>query len=204
MTFYLIILLIFILIIIGLIFWVYRIFKAYKTGNRKSFIIQTSILGVIVIFVSWQLQIFPLSKNFYIKERSEELTGKSFWSWEEYDYGEIGVRGEGYSLDIYKFNDEMAAYFTNPPEDFVQNFPPNELSDIKWTETPVKRTDIETLEFVTPTYGGWKGEIVERQDFIRTVANEKGGFYAYKKTGGTDFYLISPKRKLIIIINHDM
>ncbi|SEA78115.1 hypothetical protein [Psychroflexus halocasei] len=204
MTFYLIILLIFILLIVGLIFWIFRIFKTYKKGNRKSALIQSSILGIILIFISWQLQIFPLSKNFYIKERTEKLTGKSFWSWKEYDYEELGIRGEGYTLDIFKFNDEMAEYFSNPSADFIQKYPPKDLADVKWTETPIKQADIETLNFVTPIYGGWNGEIVERQDFIKTIANEKGGFYAFKKSGGTDFYLISPKRNLIILINHNM
>ena len=204
MEFYLILLLILILLIIGFIFWIYRIIKAYKKGYKKSFWIQSSILGIILIFVTWQLQIFPFSKNFYIKERTEKLTGKSFWSWEEYDYEELGIRGEGYTLDIYEFNDEMADFFSDPTTDFTQNFPPEEFADIKWTKTPVKETDIETLEFVTPTYAGWNGEIVEKQEFIRTIAKEEGGLYAYKKTGGTDFYLISPKRNLIIMINHNM
>jgi hypothetical protein len=68
----------------------------------------------------------------------------------------------------------------------------------------VRAEDIEILTFVTPVYGGWKGEIVSRQDFIRDIAKRDGAYYAYKQKGSTDFYLISPKDRLIILINHNM
>ena len=203
MIFYLLVFSIFVLLISIFFSWIFKIFKAYKRGNKKSFFIQISILGVILTVILWILQMFPLSKNFYIKGRAEKLTGKSFWVWKEYDYEELGLRGEGYSLDIFKYNDEIAEYFSNPPDNFTQKYPPVELADIKWTKTPVHFSDIEILDFVTPTYGDWKGEIIERQNFIKKIANEIGGFYSYKK-GRTDFYLISPKRNLIILINHNM
>ncbi len=130
---------IFILLIIGLIYWIFRIFKSYKKGNKKSFFTQVSILGLLLIVLTWQLQIFPFSKNFYIKEQTEKLIGKSFWSWEEYDYEGLGIRGEGYTLDIYEFNDEMAEYFSKPPTDFIQNYPPEEFADIKMDGNARKR-----------------------------------------------------------------
>jgi hypothetical protein len=123
MIFYLIIFLILIAILIGFCIWIYRLFKLYKKGNRKSFWVQSSILAVITIIATWNLQIFPYSKNFYIKEQTELLTGKSFWSWEIYDFEELGVRGEGYTIDIFEFNDEMAEYFKNPGFDFFGKYP---------------------------------------------------------------------------------
>ena len=77
-------------------------------------------------------------------------------------------------------------------------------SDIKWTKTPVKEKDLNILDFVTPVYGYWKGEIVEKQDFIKNIAKKKGAYYAYKNGGGTDFFIISPNDRLVILINHDM
>ncbi|WP_339710292.1 hypothetical protein [uncultured Kriegella sp.] len=204
MIFYLIIFLILITILIGTSVWIYRLFKLYKRGKTTSFWIQTSILGIILIFITWNLGIFPLSKNFQIKERTELLTGQTFWSWKEFDYEEIGVRGEGYTLDIYKFNEEYAQYFKNPDSTFFENYPPENMSEIKWTPTPIKDNEIDILEFATPIYGGWKGEIVTKQDFIRNVAKNKGAYYAYRKGGGTDFFLISPKDRLVILINHNM
>lgn len=158
----------------------------------------------MLIFLTWQLQIFPLSKNFYIQNRTTELTGKKFWSWEEFDYEEISVRGEGYTLDIYKFSEETAEYFKNPEKEFFDNLPTKEFADIRWTRTPVKENEQEILEFVTQTYVGWKGAIVDRQDFIRQIANRPGAYYSYDDGGSTNFYLIAPDKRLVILINHNM
>lgn len=204
MGFYLIILLVLIGLITGLIVWIYRLFRLYKKGKKKSFAIQVSILTVLLIILTWELQIFPLSKNFYIQDKTTELTGKKFWSWEEFDYEEISVRGEGYTLDIYKYSEETAQYFKNPDKQFFDNLPAQELADIRWTRTPVKESEQEILEFVTPTYGGWKGGIVDRQDFIRQIANQPGAYYSYDHGGSTNFYLIAPDKRLVILINHNM
>lgn len=204
MEIYLILFLLLIGLIVGLIIWIVRLFRLYRKGKKKSFAIQFSILTALLILLTWEFQIFPLSKNFYIQDRTTELTGKKFWSWKEFDYEEISVRGEGYTLDIYKFNEEIAEYFKNPDKEFFDNFPTKELADIRWTRTPVKESEQEILEFVTPNYGGWKGEIVERQDFIRQIANQPGSYYSYDDGGSTNFYLIAPDKRLVILINHNM
>lgn len=204
MIIYLIILLVLIGLLIGLLIWIRRLFRLYKKGGGKSFTIQVLILTALMIFVTWKLQIFPLSKNFYFKDRTTELTGQKFWSWEEYDFEEIGVRGEGYTLDIYKFSDETAKYFNNPDEDFFNNFPPKELADIKWKSTPVSENEQKILEFVTPSYSGWKKEIEEKQYFIRQIASQPGAYYSYDDGGSTNFYIIAPEKRLVILINHNM
>jgi hypothetical protein len=191
-------------LVIGLTIWSVRLYKLYKAGKRKSFTIQICILTALIVFATWELQIFPLSENFYIKEQTTKLTGKSFWSWKEFSYDELGIRGEGYTLYIYKFSQETADYFSNPNSLFFSTFPRKTESDIKWTKTPVKKEDLKILEFVTPIYIGWKSEIIARQDFIKKIATRKGAYYAYKDGGGTDFFIISPKDRLVILINHDM
>lgn len=107
-------------------------------------------------------------------------------------------------MDIYKFSKETAEYFKSPKKEFFDNFPSKELADIKWTRTPVKENDQNILEFVTPTYGGWKKEIIDRQDFIRKIANQPGAYYSYDDGGSTNFYLIVPDKRLVILINHNM
>lgn len=191
-------------LIIGLIYWIYKIYLFYHKGNLRRFKIHIVIFTLLFVFVTWNLQIFPLSKNFYIKGRTTQLTGKSFWSWKEYSYDEFGVRGEGYTLDIYKFSEETADYFMEPDSSFFSDYPNNNNLGIKWTPTPVKNSDIEILEFATPVYVGWKGKVVQWQDNIREIATRKGSYYAYKRKGGTDFYIISPEDRLVILINHNM
>ncbi len=203
MEVYLILFLILLMLIIGFIFWIYKTYKLYIAKKKRAFWINLSILCILFIFITWELQLFPLSKNFYIKDRCEQLTGKTFWSWKDYSYDEMSVRGEGYTLDIYSFSDEMSAYFKNPDSVFF-SYPKINDSDIKWTKTPVSVKEQEILEFVTPVYGGWGNEIIIKQDYIRNIANTEGSYYAYQNTGSTNFYIISPKRRLIILINHNM
>ena len=204
MTVYIIFILILIGLFVGLFIWIYRLIRLYRKGSKKSFIIQITILTLLVIFVTWEFHIFPLSENFFIKKQTTQLTGKSFWCWKEFSYDEWGIRGEGYTLYIYRFNQETAEYFANPDSTFFMNYPLEINSQIQWTPTPVKNEEMEILEFATPLYAGWKGEIVTRQDFIRAIATREGAYYAYKHGGMTDFYIISPKDRLVILINHNM
>lgn len=201
MEIYLIVFLLFLALIAGFVFWIYKVYKLFKKGRNKAFYINLTILCIVTIFITWQLEIFPLSKNFYFKERTTELTGKTFWSWKDYMYDELSVRGEGYTLEIYEYNDDIAAYFKNPDSIFF-TYPRH--SDIKWQKTPVAIEHQKILEFVTPVYNGWEGEILNKQDYIRKIANSSGSFYSFVNSGRTDFYIIAPHKNLIILINHNM
>ncbi len=201
MTLYFIIFLLFVGLIIGVGFWIRNLFKIYKKGKKKSFTIQIAIFSIVAIILTWNLQIFPLSKKIYIRKTTTELTGQTFWSSRKIAYTEL----DGcYSLYIYKFSQETADYFSNPDENFFTEFPPESKSDIRWTPTPIRAQDKTTLEFVTPTYAGWKERIIESQSLIRKIAETEGSYYSYKQGGGTNFYLISPKDRLVILIYHNM
>lgn len=205
MIFYLTVLLTLAAIFIGFFIWIYRLFKFYKKGNRKSFWIQCSILVLIVVFITWNFRVFPLSKNFYIKKQTELLTGKKFWSWEVYTYDEMGFRGEGYTIEIFEFDDEVAEYFMNPNADFFEKYPleleyRENWTRNTWKKTPVIESEVQYLEHATPR----KGEIIQQINFVKDLAKKEGSFYAYNTGGDIDFFIISPSEKLIIMINHNM
>jgi hypothetical protein len=202
MEIYFILLIIVLLIIIAFIVWSVRLVLMYRKGRKGwSFYLQSTALASICVFITWQLQIFPLSKNFYIKDQTQRLTGISFWSWEEFSIDDWGVRGEGYTIDIYRFNDVTAKYFTNPPETFY-SYPLE--AKVKWTPTPVQEKDKDSFLFATPSYGGWSQDKIDKMKFVRNLGFEKGSYYAYNPISDIDFYLINPSRKLIVIINHNM
>ena len=206
MDIFLILFLLLIAFVVGLVFWGVNIFKFYRQKRTKIAIIHSVILGLVILVVCWELRIIPLSADWDFRNKTKDLTGKQFWSWNDYRYEEIGVRGEGFTFEIYKLNDDMAKYFTNPDKDFFEHFPSKEFQTTKWNETPI--LDTELLSFVTPMYGNWskslRKEIEEKQLIVRQVANDKGSYYAVRQSYGTDLYLISPKRKIIIYINHNM
>ena len=178
----------------------------YRKGasKRKSFKIQFSILMVLSIAAIWYLRIFPFAHNIEIMNLSESLTGKRFWSWKNFKYYDGSVRGEGYYLDINKYNERTAAYFEAPDSSFFKDYPPESSSLTRWRPTPISENEVEMLEFATPTYAGWKGKIVESQSFIRTIAISPGAYYSYRHENSTELYIISPKERVIILIYHNM
>ena len=206
MEFYFIILLLVILLIAGLIFWLVKIFKFYRQKRTKIAVINSIIFGLLNLVVCWELRIIPLSSDWDFRNKTKDLTGKQFWSWNDYRFDDIGIRGEGFTFEIYKLNDKTAKYFINPDKEFFEKFPSEIFETTKWKETPM--VDTVLLDLVTPTYGNWsqslQNEIKEKQMIVKQVAKAKGSYYAVRQSNGTDLYLISPERKIIIYINHNM
>lgn len=206
MKFYLLLLLLFLLVIAAFIFWLAKIYRFYRQKRTKIAAVNSIIFGLLILYISWELRIIPLSADWDFRNKTKELTGKQFWSWNDYRYDEIGIRGEGFTFEIYKLNDEVANYFENPDKAFFEQFPSKTFETTKWRETPI--VDSELVNFVTPMYGNWsyslRKEILEKQLIVKQVANDKGSYYAVRRSGGTDLYLISPKRKIIVYINHNM
>lgn len=208
MGFYLIILLVLLLLLVAIGYWVYRIFRFFRQRQTKKGFINISILSFLLLLFCWEMRIIPLSITNDFKNRTEQLTGEKFWSWNEYRYEEISIRGEGYTFEIYNLSPEMAEYFKNPTKDFFENYPADIFETSKWKKTPISESEDEILEFVTPTYGNWnvdlQKEISEQQNLIKRLAKTSGSYYAFKHKSSTDFYLISPKERIIVYINHNM
>jgi len=206
MEFYLIIFLLFILVLFGLLFWIIKIIRFYRQKRTKIVVINSIAFGVLALLVCWELRIIPLSADLDFRNQTKGLTGRQFWCWNDYRYNELGIRGEGFTFEIYKLNDEIANYFIHPDKYFFENFPTENFGTTKWKETPI--LDTELVNFVTPIYGNWsqhlQKEIAEKQKIVRQVAQDKGSYYAVRQSHGTDLYLISPRRKIIIYINHNM
>ncbi len=218
MEFFLItILLLFILVVVGLIFWLIKIIKFYKQNRTKIATINATILGLLIVIVCWELRIISLSADVDFKNQTRDLTGKKFWCWNEYRYIDDGIggyikydnsgkEGEGFTFEIYKLNDEIAKYFINPDKDFFEHFPSRKFETTTWKKTPVLDTDF--VNYVTPVYGNWsqslQREIETKQKIVKEIARNKGSYYAIRHINGNDLYLISPKQKLIIYISHNM
>lgn len=206
MEIYLILFLLLILAFFGVIFWITKIAKFYRQNRTRLATINAIILGLLTLFVLWELRIIPLSADLDFRNQTKELTGKQFWCWNDYRYEEGGVRGEGFTFEIYKLNNEMVKYFEHPDEDFFERFPTEKFETTKWKETPI--LDTELVNYVTPIYGNWsrslQKEIEEKQRIVRQISREKGSYYTIGRSHGTYLYLISPKLKIIVYINHNM
>ena|SRR5690606_11 len=207
MIFYLIILILIIIIVIGLIFWFYKIIMFFKNSQIKKGLIQLSVLLFLLLFLTWEFRILPISLNNDFKNKTEDLTGKKFWSWNIYRFEDFGFR-DGYIIETYRLNDEVAKSFEQPNQEFFTKYPNKNIGKTKWKKTPLKLEDLEDYEFVTPIYGSWsekrQKEVKYQYNLINKIIKEEGAYYFLEKTNQTDFYLISPKYKIMVWINHDM
>jgi hypothetical protein len=190
----------------GFAFWIYKIYKLYRQKRIKIALINSAILCILTLVICWELRLIPLAIDLDFRNQTQELTGKEFWCWNDYRYDEIGVRGEGFTFEIYKLDDKIANYFRRPDKVFFESFPANKFETTKWKKTPI--VEMEIVDFVTPKYGNWseklKNEIIEKQNLVKQISREQGSYYAFRNSHGTDLYLISPKKKIIIFINHNM
>ncbi|HMN04831.1 MAG TPA: hypothetical protein PKD45_03820 [Flavobacteriales bacterium] len=150
------------------------------------------------------MEVLPLSREVRFQKQAESLTGKSFWGWREYSIDEASVRGEGYWLEAFKFNDTMAKYFAAPDEALFVHQPTEWMNDRNfsgWKRCPVDSADMKYLEHATLHFAGWGQEKIDWVDRVRDWGTTSGSLYAF---GGNrtsiDFFLINPKERTIVLI----
>lgn len=204
MTPYFLLFAVVLLAVIGLGWWAWRIVRAYRTGRKKSALVQAVLLAAIALPVLWMLEILPLSRNLRFQEQAEDLTGKSFWGWKRYSIDEASVQGEGYWLEAFTFNEEMAAYFAAPDEALFAHRPTGWMSDRNfsgWKRCPVDTADRNYLEHATLHFGGWSNDKIEWVDRVRQWGMTPGNLYAFGgNVSSLDFFVINPKERAIVLI----
>jgi hypothetical protein len=195
-------------ILFGIVYWIYKTIKAFLQKRYRNGIINLSIILVLGLIISWELGILPLAADNYFKNKTEDLTGKKFWSWNEFRVDDISVRGEGFTFEIYRLNPEMVKYFQNPDSTFFKEYPNNNFKATKWRRTPIIEKDKEAFEFVMGMYANWdekkKNKVKQEQDFVRKIMTIPGAYYSRESVADETFYIISPKEKVIIWINNNM
>jgi hypothetical protein len=180
--------------------------KLYRFRRFRAAVLNSFLFVLLIITISWELRLIPLSTDWDFRNRTKALTGMEFWSSSEYRFEDIGIRGEGYTFEIYRLSDEVAAYFINPEEGFFSNYPDSRFETTRWEKTPIEDTVL--INYVTPIYSSWsksdQSQVARNQELVRKIAKENGSYFAVRRSGGTDLYLISPARKVFIYINHNM
>lgn len=172
--------------------------------NRFSFYLQISVLASALISFLWVIELFPLSKEVNFYNSTYRLTGKTFWAWNTYTFEEWGVRNEGFTMRVFKFNSGTADYFSNPDSTFFRNYPRSAEGDKtienSWTPTPVDSSDHRFIDQGFATYTNWDEDLINRQLKFKKLAEKEGSYYAYIRN---DFYFLCPEKRLIVWINHN-
>lgn len=205
MTPYFLLFVVVLLAVLGIGWWAWRIVRAYRAGRRASALVQAGLLAALVLPVLWMLEILPLSRNVRFQEQAEELTGKSFWGWKDASIDEASVRGEGYWLEVFTFNEETAHYFAAPDDALFRHKPSSEWIDGRgwsgWKKCPVDTADQSVFESATPIFGGWSADKVAAVQRIKDWGVASGNLYAYDgNAGNLNFYVINPSERSMAII----
>ena len=195
--------------------WALKMYRALRSKNKPKFYKFSVILIVLILIPGFYWKLLPGSNLFWNPiEKSEErnynveLTGFEFNDGELiYEYEtERAFNGDGYSIWIYKIDDQTAKYFENPKAEFFTKYPSAELRSHweteYWKKTPFDKQEKKFLDFAYST-------LDELEFELEDLLYEKGNYYAYKYymhrygIGNIDFYIICPNRKLIVQINHN-
>jgi hypothetical protein len=186
----------------------------------KLFYFQIIVLTLVLFYITWIFRIFPGSTIYYERKYNKALTGLSFTAKEVYVHNsERYFNGDGYSMTVFELDETIANKFTNPTSDFFTDYPikDNDRKDwlaVQWKKSPINDNEKLFLDFA---FGEFipKDKIEAKQlqdqfDYIDKIMHSKECYYAYNYkmhgeeiVGDIDFFIIVPKDKKLIIINHN-
>lgn len=150
----------------------------------------------------------------------DSLSGIKFDKIEIYSYHtKRAWNGDGYSIQIFEINEKTIKQFLDSKKNFLN--PHLKLYDDRenwnkknWKRSPLPKNEMIYSEFALTGLAKQNSVIYGRNEnietFINTILNEKGNYYAYfyslqseGNVGNIDFFIISPNRRLLIVINNN-
>lgn len=178
---------------------------------------------VLVIFSGFFFQVLPGSNIVWwpintIRDLSDTKTilGKSIYlgSAQNSFNTPPTFNGDGYSYYEYKLSERQTHHFNSPPQEFFNRYPKLGIREdwkiTHWTKSPLEEKDEPAFQFARS-----RGNIEGNEKIVKLL-NEPGNYYSYRfynnnqdysngsmYISNVDFYIISPKERLLIIINHN-
>ena len=202
---YLAVLILFLLVIGLSVWWVVRIVKAFRAGRKRAGWLHLGLFLAIALPILWQFDVLPLSRNFRFMDQAEELTGQRFWGWKDGGVDEPSVRGEGYWLEFFTYNEKMAQRFKEPDVTLFSHRPTSawilQRGWHGWKRCPILPRDSAVFDSATPIFGGWASAKVEAVERLKRWGRTPGCLYAYDGSAGSlNFYMINPHEKAMAIV----
>ena len=195
-----------------------KFIRAIFNKDRSKIKIVSIWLLALLFFSGLVFKILPGSKYFWwpieaieSKSYTKNLMGISFILPEpiyEFDSGR-DFFGDGSSLTIYELEERVIENLVTSDSIFFSQYPKQGIrSDWgieKWTKTPLSSEHQDAYYFASQVDNSSKYNLNE-------ILTEDGNYFAYKYYLSSfstiekhymniDFYLISPKRRILIVIN---
>ncbi len=198
----------------------FKVIKAFREKDKRKLHRNSALLLILFLVSGFYWRLLPGSDFVWIpiekireKNYNFETTGYKFNKGKSIYISESvrAFNGDGYSIWIYEIDNSTASYFKNPNDAFFSKHPRTELrshwESEFWKKTPFDQAEQMFLDFAYSSLDDLEFELDD-------ILNEEGNYYGYEYfmhdfndstayVGDIDFYVICPKRKIIVIINHN-
>ncbi len=190
------------------------VWNHWKKRSRIGVAITSLPLLFLIVFPGFSWEILPGSSIYWDLKQTHEMTGHSFWlgspRWSY--HSERSFTGDGYSIEVFSLSEGTASKFIPPSSDFFSSFPNGSTLrpdwDVnRWQETPTHREDKIFIAFALEDYEQQRPELTKAQQFATRLLSEEGNFYAYlykypgSYVANVDFMILSPRERVLVIIN---
>ena len=193
------------------LFLAYKDFKAIRDQHRIMFAVY-SFLILLLLWVGLFIGVTPGSRDYADYRMTRDLFGTSITLGQpEIEYhSERAFNGDGYSIEVYKLNKGEINKIPDAQQK-IQSLPtrPSSRSHWQqtfWRQTPIKAEEEHLLEFAL--MGDASDEGVEKgRTLLNELAHKPGHYYSYfyfmhgQYPGDIDFFLFSPSKNLLILVN---
>ena len=197
-----------------------QLFKSISESNQVKTKRNIFLLIGLMIFSGFVFDVLPGSNLFWwpvdainSRDYTENLTGKAFILPEplyDWDSGR-SFHGDGSSITIYKIDEDIVQYFQNPDSTFFTHYPTEGIRKgwkiTEWTPNPITPEHEYAFDFIT--------YIDNSSDYdLDQMLKSEGNYYSFKcnvftyegeeeRIGDVDFFIISPKHKVLILLNEN-
>lgn len=200
--------------VLGLLGW--SMYRSWRKRRWISLSVRSCALAVLVVYPGFSWGILPGSSIYWDLRQTQELTGRSFLLGKpKLSYnGERAFNGDGYSIEVYEISQSVAVALEHPKSDFFQLFPSQvsirgHWQRVTWQKTPTHPNEALYFEFMSIDLGKVGRNPNDPEDLAAELLSEEGNYYAYnyfmhaEYPGNVDLFILSPKRRLLVIANHN-
>jgi hypothetical protein len=196
------------------IFLGWRAFKRFR-NRHYAFAALFALLAFLILWGGLFIGFTPGSRAYADYRMTRCYFGTGFILGKPYlTYdSERDFNGDGYSISVYKLSERTTRKLRKPKEAFFQDLPAkpsfrSHWQSKAWHPTPIIDDDLQFLEFAL-LERGHDSQLEKAQQLLRRLTHEPEHFYACfyfmhaHNPGDVDFFLLSPKERIFIMVNHN-
>ncbi|BDS05167.1 hypothetical protein NT6N_02070 [Oceaniferula spumae] len=191
-------------------------FYSYRAVKRKR-VKQSCVLIAALLFHLWFMgvvvRVLPGSNIYYERSQMQAITGHAFRMQEigRSEHSDRAFNGDGLSFEVFSIPDSVAKELRKPSNTFFEEYPKRDRYRDHWEVEHWKETIPPKDEDQYIRFARLACQSSRSQAMFQSLLAEKGNYYSYlyymhgsgadANVGNIDFFIISPSRKILVIMN---